>query len=522
MSHPTAMVPPMYARANGVAVVGVDGHPVAVEAHVGQGLPALLLTGLPGPSVQDARERVRPAIENSGLGWPQRRVTVNLSPADLRKEGPGFDLPIAAAILAATAQVDPERLGRYALAGELSLRGALVSTPGVLVCAWAARRAGLDGVIVPEANAAEAALVEGLEVVGAPSLAKVVEFLRGEWSPGPAPRVGGSPSEANAADFAEVRGQDEARRALEVAAAGGHNVLMVGPPGGGKTMLARRLPTILPTLASEEALEVTRLHSVAGLLPAGQGLVRARPFRAPHHTVTPAGLLGGGTAPIRPGEVSLAHHGVLFLDEVAELRRDALEGLRQPLEDGRVLIVRASGVVRYPARFTLVAASNPCPCGFDDDPRRACTCPHHRVAAYRQRLSGPLLDRIDIQLRIPRLTRSELMAAGGGEASAAIRDRVEEARERQRHRLAGSPFRCNGEMTGSVARRLSNPTPEAREALGLAVDRYALTGRGFDRAVKVARTVADLGGSESVEVAHVLEALNFRSGIQQGEDVRAG
>jgi magnesium chelatase family protein len=511
----------VYARAHAVAVVGVQGFPVAVEAHVGRGLPALYLTGLPGASIQDARERVRPAVENCGLDWPLRRVTVNMSPADLRKDGPGFDLPIAVAVLAATGQVRADRLERFVLAGELSLKGGLVPTPGVLAVAAAAARAGMEGVVVPWGNAAEAALVDGLEVVAPRSLTDVVGFLRGSWQPGPSPPPPPPAVRGATVDFAEVRGQAEARRALELAAAGGHNVLMVGPPGAGKTMLARRLPTILPAMTRQEALEVTRLHSVAGLLRAGEGLVDARPFRSPHHTVSPAGLLGGGSGSIRPGEVSLAHHGVLFLDEVTEFRRDALEGLRQPLEDGRVVVVRASGAVDFPSRFTLVAASNPCPCGFDGDSRRRCRCLAPRLEAYRSRLSGPLLDRIDIRLRIPRLSRAELFDAEPAEASAVIRGRVEEARERQRHRLGPGRVRCNAEMPGATARRAARLTDGAEAILARAVERYALSGRAFDRVLKVARTVADLEAAERVAEEHVLEALRFRAEPARPEDAGA-
>jgi magnesium chelatase family protein len=500
-----------------VAVVGVNGHPVAVEAHVGRGLPALHLTGLPGTAVQDSRERVRPAVENSGLEWPLRRVTVNLSPADLRKDGPGFDLPIAIAVLAATTQVPKERLQRYALAGELSLRGSLVPTPGVLAVAGASARSGLTGVVVPEANASEAALVEGLEVIGAPSLARVVDFFKGSWSARPPTMVKTSAPAQLHLDLGDVRGQAEARRALEVAAAGGHNMLMVGSPGAGKTMLARRLPTILPAMARDEALEVTRLHSVAGLIPPGGALVEDRPFRAPHHSVSSAGLLGGGSGLIRPGEISLAHHGVLFMDEVNEFRRDVLEGLRQPLEDGRVIVVRASGAVVFPARFTLVAAANPCPCGFEGDLRKRCRCPPNRLDAYRQRLSGPLIDRMDIRLRMPRLTRAELLGSSTPESSAIVRERVQEARERQRHRFQGQSPRCNSEMSGAMARREAALTARAEKALASAVDSHHLTGRGFDRALKVARTIADLDRADRVDSPHLLEALSFRGSLDPPE-----
>jgi magnesium chelatase family protein len=512
----------MYGRVVGVTVLGVGGHLVTVEAFVGRGLPALTFTGLPGAAVNDARDRIRPAVENSGLEWPLRRIVVNLAPGNLRKEGAGMDLPIAVSVLGATAQVPARSLADVAFSGELSLKGELLPTPGVLSVAIAAARAGIGTVVVPVANAIEAAQVDGLAIVAAASLGEVAGFLRGTWN---APVVAPDPASSNTSadhDLSEIRGQLQARRALEVAAAGGHNLFMVGAPGAGKTMLARRLPTILPELSREEALEVTQIHSVAGLLR-GEGIVRTRPFRAPHHSVSIAGLLGGGAAVLRPGEVSLADHGVLFLDEFNEFRRDAVEGLRQPLEDGRVMLTRAVGSVEFPARFTLVAAANPCPCGFDGDQRRQCTCRPDRVQIYRAKLSGPLLDRIDLRLRVPRLTKDELLGSDPGEASSVIRSRVREARDRQRHRLSTHGVSCNAHLPGPLARRTAQLDAAAERLLERAVEAMALSGRGFDRGLKVARTIADLEGSDRVGEAHLAESLSYRVGFGEQEGLaRAG
>jgi magnesium chelatase family protein len=505
----------------GVAVVGVRGRPIVVEAHVGRGLPSLTLTGLPGAAVQDARDRIRPAVESAKLEWPLRRVVVNLSPGNIRKDGPGLDLAVAMSVLVATGQTPADEVRRWGFAGELSLKGTLVSTPGVLSVAIAAAADGLHGVVVPEMNAAEAALVDGIQVVGAPSLVEVVGFFRGTWRPSPAARAARRGDGRHTVDLSEIRGQAQARRALEVAAAGGHNVLFVGAPGAGKTMLARRLATILPTMSGPEALEVTQLHSVAGLLE-GDGLVRDRPFRSPHHSASPAALLGGGASYLRPGEASLAHNGVLFLDELTEFRRDALEGLRQPLEDGRVVVTRVIGSVEFPARFTLVAAANPCPCGYDGDVSRRCTCRIDRVELYRSKLSGPLLDRVDIRLTIPRLTKQELLGQSAGEPSAAVRGRVEEARDRQRARYATLGFHCNAQLPGPLARRHMRMAPAAEEFLANAVETHTLSGRGFDRALKVARTIADLAGAERVNADHVVEGLAYRAAISSEGLVRAG
>ena len=502
----------MLARALTFSLLGVDGVPVTVEADIHSGLPAFTIVGLPDAAVQESRERVRAALLNSGFEFPLRRITVNLAPADLRKAGPGFDLALAAAVLAASGQVPSERLASCALCGELGLDGSVRSVRGSIVMAQAARAAGCSALVVPRANAAEAALIDGLEVAPIETLLELVRFLAGEQM-AMTPTVDAdallATPPAGGEDFAQLRGHQGARRALEVAAAGGHNVFMVGPPGSGKSMAARRLSSILPPLTLDEALAVTRVHSVAGVL-GSDPIARTRPFRAPHHSISPAGLVGGGTPP-SPGEASLAQHGVLFLDELAEFSRASLEALRQPLEDGSVRITRAQRTVTFPTRFMLVGASNPCPCGLHGNPRRDCTCPPALLARYRAKLSGALLDRIDIVLRVEQPSRAELRAEGDPEPSAAIRARVIAARARQRERLSDSPAACNAQMRPAELRRLCLLDGAARRALADAHDRAGLTMRGHDRAMRVARTLADLDRCDTVERRHVAQAVAYRA-----------
>ena len=494
----------MIARVTTFAIDGVESRRVWVEADIRLGLPAFTIVGLADKAVREARERVRAAIVNSGHEFPQKRITVNLAPAYLRKIGPGFDLPLAVAVLVASEQLEPAAVEDTAIVGELSLSGEVRAIRGALAIAEGTRRHLLSRLLLPSARAREAALVPGVSVLGIESLHEAVDVLAGRAEPPPAPDPPPEQEADPLLDLADVRGQNALIPGLEAAAAGGHNLFMHGPPGTGKTMLARRLPSILPPLTPAEAVDVTRIHSVAGL-HGGGGLVVQRPFRAPHHTISAPGLVGGGSHPL-PGEATLAHHGVLFLDELSEFVRSSLEALRQPLEDGHVTIVRAQQVVAFPTRFMLVAASNPCPCGMGEE---ACRCTAADLARHQRRLSGPLLDRIDVLVPVGRPTATALRAESAPN-SATVRDRVIEARERQSRRLSPYGIACNAQMTPRVMREVAEPSPSALRLLYELHDRHRLSARGHTRVLRVARTVADLDGSERVGPDHVHIAAGLR------------
>ena len=501
----------MLASLKTAAVFGMDACPVHVEVDVSFGLPMFTMVGLPDASVRESRDRVKAAIRNSGFEFPHHRITVNLAPADVRKGGAAFDLPIALGILAAQGIVERRDVDDVVVLGELSLDGTIQPARGVLPIAAGARRDGILHVLLPRANAAEAAIVSGVRVLPVSSLSEAVGALndpsRAAVQPATATTLTEPASEAP--DLADVRGQLLARRALELAAAGGHNLLFLGPPGAGKTMMARRLAGILPPLTFEEALEVTAVHSVAATLPPGAGRIATRPFRAPHHTISTAALVGGGSQP-RPGEVSMAHHGVLFLDEMPEFARSALEVLRQPLEEGHVTIARAARTARFPARFVLVGAMNPCPCGFTGDLRRECRCTPQQITKYQARLSGPLRDRIDLTVEVPAVPADVLNESSAGESSATVRERVIAARIRQVARYGPEGPRSNADLTAALMAVHCRLDRDGLRLLAAAVQKLALSARGYERVRKLARTIADLAGAGAIDASHIAEALQFR------------
>ena len=504
----------MLARVFSCAVIGLDGVVVDVEVDTGGGLPNMVIVGLPDTAVQESRERVQSAVKNAGFYYPRKRVTVNLAPASVRKEGPAYDLPIAVGVLIATGQLDPESVEDTLIIGELSLDGGVRHVKGVLPMAALARAEGVRTVVVPAVDAAEAALIPDITVIPALTLNALYDHLSGENPLDPAVPPDHHPEEILVeTDFSEIKGQEHVKRALEVAAAGGHNLLMIGPPGSGKTLMARALPSILPAMTIDEELDVTRIYSVADLLPSDVPLIRARPFRSPHHTISHAGLVGGGNWP-HPGEISLAHRGVLFLDELPEFSSKVLEVLRQPLEDKVVTISRAQGSLTFPANFQLAAAMNPCPCGYYGDPTRPCTCSSTMITRYQKRISGPLMDRIDIHMQVPRVDYQKLRDMRQAESSDEVRARVEAARERQRMRFRETGIASNADMRPAQIRKYCGLDEACQNLMKTAMRQLQLTARAYHRVLKLSRTIADLAGSEAITQVHLAEALQYRPKLE--------
>ncbi|MEN6483183.1 MAG: YifB family Mg chelatase-like AAA ATPase [Anaerolineaceae bacterium] len=500
----------MLSRVYSCAVIGLDGVIVEVEVDTGQGLPNMIIVGLPDTSVQESRERVQSAIKNAGLAFPRKRITVNLAPASVRKEGPAYDLPIALGVLAAAGEIPLSALEKTLVVGELSLDGSVRHVRGVLPMAALASQEGFDRIVLPQTDAPEAALIPDLEVIPVTNLAELCQHFNGTLKIEPQPKIDIQQLEISVlTDFGEIKGQEHVKRALEVAAAGSHNLLMTGPPGAGKTLMARALPSILPAMTIQEALDVTRIYSVADQLPADVPLIRSRPFRAPHHTISHAGLVGGGNWP-HPGEISLAHRGVLFLDELPEFGSRVLEVLRQPIEDKVVTISRAQGSLTFPANFMLVAAMNPCPCGYYGDPIKPCTCSSATVTKYQKRISGPLLDRIDIYIEVPRVEFDKLSDQRQGESSKSIQQRVETAREVQRQRFQKSEISANAEMRPADIRKYCLLDETGNRLIRTAMNQFQLSARAYHRILKLARTIADLDGNKQIAPQHLAEALQYR------------